>query len=308
MPTEFMEVGFRHILNAISDGVYVTTDEREIVFWNSGAERITGYAAADVVGKHCYDNILVHTDADGRQLCFVCCPLQDCIENGVEHAVNEVYLQRSDGERLPVYLKTATFEADGRIFGVEVFGELSSVAGQELAEQVQRLADSSISDPLTGLFNRRYFDAALEQQFALFERMGRRYGVLYVDIDDFKTINDTLGHAVGDEALRFISDIITRSARKMDIAARYGGDEFVLICSVADAEELNAYGQRLAGLVRTSRFSAIYGAGGQLTVSVGGSLARTGDTSEREVLERADRAMYLVKEAGRDGVAVEAVA
>ena len=74
-------------------------------------------------------------------------------------------------------------------------------------------------DPLTGIGNRRYFDATHDQQFAMFERIGRRYGVLYIDVDDFKTINDTLGHTGGDEALRFIASIIEHSARKMDVVA-----------------------------------------------------------------------------------------
>ena len=73
---------FGQILDAISDGVYVTTAEREIVYWSRGAERITGYSAEEVVGKHCYDNILVHTDLDGLNLCLNGCPLDATIKSG----------------------------------------------------------------------------------------------------------------------------------------------------------------------------------------------------------------------------------
>ena len=215
---------YEHILDAISDGVYVTTEDREIVFWSQGAERITGYSAAEVVGKHCYDNVLVHTDLNGKKLCFDGCPLEGCLATGVDRAVNEVFLRRKDGERLAVYVKTSVLKEGDRDLGVEVFGELESVAGKELVEQVQALSDSSITDPLSGLFNRRYLDAALEQQFALFERTGRRYGLLYVDIDNFKSVNDALGHAGGDAAITYLADIISRNARRMDIAARQGGD------------------------------------------------------------------------------------
>lgn len=305
MVVEFMDSGFRHILDAISDGVYVTTDEREIVFWSEGAERITGYQAMDVVGKHCFDDILVHTDSKGHQLCFSGCPLQDCIEHGIDRAVNEVFLKRSDGERLPVYVKTAVFKENGRTFGVEIFGELESVAGHDLAAQVQELSDSSVEDPLTGLFNRRYVDASLQQYFALFQRMGRHYGVLYFDIDDFKSVNDGFGHDVGDEALKFISAIVGRSARQMDIAARYGGDEFVVVCAVATPAELEACGRRLLELVRGSSFGPLEGSEKRMTISIGGTLVSAADTNERDALTRADRAMYRAKESGRDGLVLD---
>jgi len=300
-----LDARFEHILDAISDGVYVTTEEREIVFWSQGAERITGYKAEEVVGKHCYDNVLVHTDLSGRELCFDGCPLQGCLETGVDRAVNEVFLRRKDGERLAVYVKTSVLHEGGRDLGVEMFGELESVAGKDLVEQVQALSDSSITDPLSGLFNRRYLDAALEQQFALFNRTGRRYGLLYLDIDNFKSVNDALGHAGGDAAITYLADIISRNARRMDIAARQGGDEFALICPIADADELLAYGRRLVEMVRSSRFDIAEKVGLRLTISAGATLVGKSDTSERVALERADSAMYAAKRAGRNDVFLE---
>jgi diguanylate cyclase (GGDEF)-like protein/PAS domain S-box-containing protein len=298
-----IDTRFEHILDAISDGVYVTTDDREIVFWSQGAEKITGYKAEEVVGKHCYDNVLVHTDLNGKTLCFDGCPLQGCIETGVDRAVNEVFLKRKDGERLAVYVKTSVLHEADRDYGVEVFGELESVAGRDLVAQVQKLSDSSVTDPLTGLFNRRYLDAALGQQFALFGRMSRRFGVLYLDIDTFKSVNDTLGHAGGDEAIRFVADIISRNARRMDVAARYGGDEFAVICPIGSAAELLLYGRRLVEMVRSSSFAPAEDAGMRLTISAGAALVAEGDADERAVLERADGAMYQAKRSGRDGVA-----
>ena len=296
---------FRHILDAISDGVYVTTAQREIVFWSQGAERITGYSAEEVVGKHCYDNVLVHTDLEGKSLCFSACPLEACIQTGVGGTVNEVFLKRKDGGRLAVYVKTAVVHDGGRDYGVEVFGELESVAGAGLVEQVQRLSDSAITDPLTGLFNRRYFDAALTQQYAMYRRTGGRYGVVYLDIDSFKSVNDTLGHARGDEAIKFVADIISRNARRMDVAARYGGDEFAIVCAVSDRDELVTYGRRLLQAVRTSCFELLDDACLDLTVTAGATLVDASDDDERAALGRADSAMYTAKRAGRDDLALE---
>jgi len=304
LASTILDAGFRRILDAMSDGVYVTTDEREIVYWSAGAERITGYRAEDVIGKHCYDNVLVHTDLHGRRLCFDGCPLEDCIAHKTDRTVNEVFLKRKDGERLAVYVKVAAFEDGGRTYGLEVFSELEAVVGRDLTAQVQALSDSSVTDPLSGLFNRRYFDATLEQYFALFQRLGRRYGILYLDMDDFKSINDTLGHAAGDDAIRFVSSVLSSSARKMDVAARYGGDEFAVICSVSTSAELESYALRLTNLIRDSRFAKAQEAGLRLSVSVGATLVDRDDPDARTALERADGAMYEAKRRGRDGVAL----
>jgi diguanylate cyclase (GGDEF)-like protein/PAS domain S-box-containing protein len=296
--------GFRHILDAISDGVYVTGPDRSIVYWSAGAERITGYAADEVVGRRCDEDLLGHTDLDGARICLAGCPLQDCLDTGAEHVINEVFLRRKDGERLAVYVKTALFEIDGRRYGVEVFGELETVAGKELASQIQRLSDSAISDPLTGLFNRRYLDAALAQQFAMFKRLGRKYGVIQMDIDTLKAVNDRLGHLTGDDVIRFVAGIVSDNVREMDVSARYGGDEFVIICSLATEEDLAVYGRRIVRLIHDSRFAPAEDAGLRVTVSAGGSLVSASDEDETAALARADAAMYGAKHEGRDEFAV----
>lgn len=295
------------ILDTMTDGVYVTTEDREIVYWSAGAERITGYPSEDVVGKHCYDNVLVHTDLHGKNLCVSGCPLEACIQTGQRHAVNEVFLKRKDGERLAVYVKTATFDENGQTFGVEIFGELESVAGQDLATRVQELSETSITDPLSGLFNRRYFDAALQQQYDMFRSLGRHYGVMHIDVDHFKNINDTLGHATGDDAIRFVANVLSRNARKMDVVARYGGDEFAIICAVASREELEKYCTRLITMVHESRFAPAEDSGMPITISVGGALVDETDRNARRTVERADEAMYAAKNAGRDGLVISDV-
>ena len=110
MNTGALDKNLREILDAVSDGVYVTTGEREIVFWSKGAERITGYSSDEVLNKHCHDNILVHTEVLGKNLCFDGCPLQKCIETGEQQEVKEVFLKRKDGERLAVYIKASVLQ------------------------------------------------------------------------------------------------------------------------------------------------------------------------------------------------------
>ena len=305
MAPQQIDRAFRQVLDAISDGVYVTAEDRRIVYWSAGAETITGYGADEVLGRPCSDEILVHTDLHGNRLCVDGCPLQDCLDTGRERAVSEVFLRRKDGERLAVYVKTTVLEIDGVRYGVEIFGELETVAGKQLTAQVQELSASAISDPLTGLFNRRYLDAALAQQFAMFQRLGRRYGIIAVDLDELKAINDSLGHGVGDEAIRFVASILSDNVRKMDVAARYGGDEFVMICSVATPDDLAVHGRRLVRLIHDSRFAPAEDSGLRVTVSAGGTLVAVDDEDERAAMTRADKAMYAAKHNGRDDFCVD---
>jgi len=288
------------LLDAIPEGIYVTDDERRIVYWSEGAEQVTGYAAEDVVGSHCYDDILVHEDVYGHKLCTGDCPLEQCLGDGEPRSVSEVFLKREDGERLAVYVKTRRFEVDGRAYGVEVFGELESVAGREVAKLIQELSDTAVTDPLTGLFNRRYIDIVLEQHFSLYRRLGQRFGVTQIDIDGFKPINDDFGHATGDEALRFVAGVLSDGTRKMDLLARYGGDEFVVVSAVGDATALERLAARAVQSVRGSRFLTPGEEILPMTVSAGATLVNPDDTSGSSVLARADRAMYDAKRDGGD--------
>jgi diguanylate cyclase (GGDEF)-like protein/PAS domain S-box-containing protein len=292
---------FEAVLDAISDGVYVTDDQRRIVYWNKSAERITGYAADEVLGSHCHDNVLVHQDLDGRQLCVAVCPLARTIETGEPNTFSEVMLKRKDGRRLSVYVKTARLQAGGRNYGVEIFGELDAVAGRDLVERIQQLSDASVTDVLTGQFNRRYVDVAMAQHFSLYQRLGQRFGVTLIDVDNLKEINDEFGHSAGDTAIRFVAGILADNARKMDIVTRYGGDEFVVINASHSEEDLRVQGERMVTLVRGSRLTLpLQGCDVVLTVSAGGTLVQAIDIDEHSMLERADSAMYAAKRNGGD--------
>jgi len=293
------------LIDAIPEGIYVTNDRREIVYWSEGAEHITGYAAADVVGSHCYDDILVHEDVYGHKLCTGSCPLEECLADGRPRNVNEVFLKREDGERLAVYVKTRRFTIDGATYGVEVFGELEAVAGREVTRLIQKLSDTAVTDPLTGLFNRRYIDIALEQQFSLYRRIGQRFGVTHIDIDEFKPVNDAFGHETGDQALRFVATVLSDGTRKMDLLARYGGDEFVVISAVGGDDDLRHVGERALHAVRSSRFVTPTEETLGLTLSVGATMVKPDDESGAVVLARADGAMYEAKHAGGDSFVLQ---
>jgi diguanylate cyclase (GGDEF)-like protein/PAS domain S-box-containing protein len=300
MNTGVLDRSLLDILDVVSDGVYVTTGEREIVFWSKGAERITGYSSDEVLNRHCYDDILVHTDASGKNLCFDGCPLQQSIETGASRMLNQVFVKRKDGERVAVDVRSSVLDVDGVRYGLEVFVELQLVAGSTLAQKLQQLSDVSIVDELTGLYNRRYIDTILDQQYGLFKRHFQRFGLVMIDMDRFKDINDTYGHLAGDEALKSVASILRQSPRSTDFLARFGGDEFIIVCPLIELQGLERLGERIVGLVHHSvlSFAGAKDPAIDVTVSVGGSMVDYKDKAAADIIARAEEAVFRVQ---RDG-------
>jgi diguanylate cyclase (GGDEF)-like protein/PAS domain S-box-containing protein len=292
---------YRDIVENMHDGVYFVDRERRITFWNKGAERITGYSAAEVVGTSCANNILVHVDAIGRQLCHGSCPLVASMADGAPHEA-EVYLHHKQGHRLPVWVRTSPLrDADGNFIGaVEVFTDISS--RQALQEQVEELKKLSLIDPLTGLPNRRHLEAQLHSRLEEMRRSGVTFGLLFTDIDHFKQFNDRYGHDIGDQVLAIVANTLALSIRPFDVVCRWGGEEFAGIFPHTDLSTLRGIADRLRILVAHSRVKTGIGAL-TVTVSIGGTVAKS-DDSAASIIKRADTLMYASKTNGRNRVKV----
>ena len=158
-------------------------------------------------------------------------------------------------------------------------------------------------DGLTGLHNRRYFDQRLEEELSEGRRYGRPVGLLLVDIDHFKSINDTFGHPKGDLVLRKIAGVIKNSGRASDITCRYGGEEFAVVLPQSPTDFTYQFGLRLLELIRQCPdFMAILGR--SVTVSIGAACAEPEDRLLPPALVNlADKALYSAKASGRDRVA-----
>jgi diguanylate cyclase (GGDEF)-like protein/PAS domain S-box-containing protein len=292
---------YQEILDNLYDGVYFVDRDRRITYWNRGAQRITGYASDEVVGSRCSDNILMHVDAHGTLLCRDLCPLAATMLDGGERTA-DVYLRHKDGHRVSVNIRiTPLRDAQGRVMGgVEVFTDnsqkLSAVARMEAFEKLAYL------DPLTGTANRRFAEITLHSRYEEFKRYGWPFGIIFIDIDRFKCINDECGHQAGDEVLKMVAKTLMNSARSFDVVARWGGDEFIAVIANVDRVQLIATANRFRTLVEQSSSTA--GPVKQVTISVGATLAH-GDDSEASLLERADRLMYESKSAGKNRVTVD---
>jgi diguanylate cyclase (GGDEF)-like protein/PAS domain S-box-containing protein len=285
---------YREILDQMSDGVYFVDRNRRILFWSEGASRLTGYSSEEVLGRRCQDEILRHVDYSGKRLCHDGCPLSACIRDG-EAREMRIFLHHKSGHRLPVLVRAQPLRAnDGSIVGaIEIFSD-DSVQTEALrrTEELKRMA---LLDHLTQLPNRRFLELSLQYAINLFHTTGTPFGVLILDIDRFKEINDRFGHAGGDRALQEIAKSLLASFRPTDVVGRWGGDEFAAVIMNATRDLLEELSRRCALMLAGTAIAMHENAAVTPAVSVGFALAQAGDTGE-ELFRRADQMMYQRKQ------------
>ena len=285
------------LLERVSDGIYFVTRDRRITYWNRGAERIAGYAADAVVGSSCAEGLLRHVNEAGRQLCLHGCPLAGVMKDGVPRTA-EVYLHHKDGHRVPITVRSEPIRDEkGAIVGAaEVFTSRRPVD----SAPVDRRHDDGSVDPVTGVAARRIGEIQLEALMRSVAEGKRSLGILFMDVDHFKGVNDSFGHRVGDEVLRMVATSISSGVRTDDVVARWGGEEFIALLPGVNPDSLESAAERVRMLVENSWIQR-----GDLqvrvTVAIGATMATAEDTDEG-LVERADGLMYSSKRAGRNRV------
>ena len=204
--------------------------------------------------------------------------MEACVQDGQTREAH-VLLHHKAGHRMPVSLRVSPIkDADGKIIGaVQVFSE--NAAYFFARRRIDELEELALLDELTRLGNRRYAETSLVARLGAFERYGWTFGVLFMDLDYFKWINDTHGHQVGDKVLKMVANTLSGFVRPSDVIARWGGEEFVAILSNCDIERLHGIANRFLSLVRQS-FVMDGEAVVQVTLSIGGTIVRSGDTPE----------------------------
>lgn len=168
---------------------------------------------------------------------------------------------------------------------------------------IAKIKDISIKDSLTGLYNRRYFDEILQHEYLRAKRYYFPLSLIMVDIDYFKSINDTFGHLIGDKVLKELAGLIKGSVRQVDIVARFGGEEFAIILLNTPLEEAASMAERLRSIVQKHEIE-LNGHRVNITVSAGISSLKKETTSKDELVEQADKALLKAKAKGRNKVYV----
>ncbi len=293
---------YREIIDNLYDGIYFVDRDRVITYWNKGAERITGYPASQTIGRGCRDNLLNHVTDNGTQLCTNHCPLAAVMEDGKPREV-EVFLHHADGYRVPVVIRASALrDKGGDIIGaIESFSSNASVISvrRRLTEMDQLVR----TDLLTRIGNRKHIEGRLHAAIAEFENTQIPAGVLFMDIDHFKSVNDTYGHEAGDKALCMVANTFRHALRATDVIGRWGGEEFVAILyDTYDENTLFRAAEKVRRLTEASRLD-INTQNLSVTISIGATRLYSNDTPE-SVIHRADQLMYRSKQAGRNRVTI----
>jgi diguanylate cyclase (GGDEF)-like protein/PAS domain S-box-containing protein len=282
---------FELIFDASPDGVVISwLEDNKIIDVNGGFTALTGYTRADVIGKSLLD-LHLWSDPEDRQHY-----LNELLDKGSCENL-EVLLQRKDGQQVVgiVSAKIVSFKGYPGVVGV-----IRDITGRKAAEQ--RIAHMAQHDTLTNLPNRALLGDRLRHAIAHARRHGTRMALMYIDLDRFKPVNDSLGHQVGDLLLKAVARRMQDSVRASDTVARIGGDEFVVLLPAIgdDRDALQVAEKVRAALNEPFRLSG--GHVVRISSSTGIAIYPDHATDEIALAKCADDAMYVSKARGRDRV------
>ena len=285
-------------LASIGDGVLATDDQGCVKYLNPVAEKLTGWERAEALGRPLPEIFRLTEPAGEREIEVL---LRHCLEEGRSFRLAErITLERRDGRRYAIESTCAPIRAhDGRIIGaVLVFQDVSDKRLMAL-----QLAHQATHDELTGLLNRQAFDSHLQRALEEARSLSNTHALCYLDLDQFKLVNDTCGHLAGDELLCRVTALLQDSMRDTDLVARLGGDEFAVLltrCTLERAERLVAEFHRS---LQQFRFNWR-----DKTFAIGASIGLVPITREfrtvAHLLSAADHACYVAKEKGRNRIQV----
>lgn len=288
------EIMLREITTVLGEGVYALDREGHVIFINPAAERLLGWRKEELLGRHGHETFH-YKKPDGSPFPRQECPVFKTIHSGSTYRSEEDFVVRKDGSFLPVTIVSTPLLREGEIIGsVAAFHDITE--RKQAMDRIQHLAHY---DPLTGLPNRRLLEDRLEQALARAQRNHQSLAVMFLDLDHFKQINDTLGHDQGDELLKAVAVRLAECVRQEDTVSRLGGDEFVVVLpEITRAGDAAIVAQKIVEAIRLpvklDRQEL------HITTSVGLAVYPLDGGDVGSLMKNADSAMYRAKESGRD--------
>lgn len=289
---------YRHMMDHVKNGVIFVDSEFRVLDLNATAERMTGKSAASVYQQTWSTCFASLCETDGTPLEPSRCPFSAVMKHG-EKIGERLIICREGVPNLHVQVEVVPVFSDvGHQCGGAMFLEdISETA--VLEQKIEHLRERASQDQLTKVPNRGELNRQLPDFVEYHQRNNRPGSVIICDIDFFKRINDTFSHQIGDEALIVFAKILKDSCRETDFVARFGGEEFVLLCSECDFSAAKEWAEAIRKRLQRTPIPAIRNA--CITASFGVSTVLPGDTGET-VLDRADQGLLIAKQSGRDRV------
>ncbi len=292
------------LLNQTRDAVCCLDRDRRIVFWNEGAETITGFNRSDVLGKLCPEDIALLLDGEGKSIDPEKCPIRATMKDGTIRSV-ELYIRHRDDFRLPVFLRVVpVFKENGEIIGTaEIFTDMSPKVTIPLT--VNELERTALIDIETGISNRKYLEMHLAARLDEFQKHNLPFGLINADVDHYNKLLERYGRFNAAKVLRMVARTIHKNIRYFDIVGRWNTDEFLIALLNIDETRLDIVSNKLRLLVAESYITMETGVL-NATVSMGACLVQRYDTVD-SLIKRTEQLMMHSKWRGRNKVSMSFV-
>lgn len=304
-----MNNGIFGILENLNEGIIVLNDKLEVLFWNNCMEHITGLKRENAISENLY-KVLPGLDKN-----YIKKSLEDAMTRGYKSFFSAAIHKGLINENLELNLRISRYEQDESklliIECIDVTNQFTRInqlkeymnklcsLNKKLKEKEKMIKKLAYYDDLTGLANRTLFYKISEGFLELAKRNNSILGLMFIDIDNFKCINDKFGHETGDKALVKVANILKKTIRKSDVAARYGGDEFlVLLPDIKEYDDYKIIASKIA--CKSNKISVSHESEVKISLSIGVSFYPRDGSSIDELVSKADKAMYWVKDEGGD--------
>jgi diguanylate cyclase (GGDEF)-like protein/PAS domain S-box-containing protein len=292
---------YKRLAENAFDGMMQVDSDGNIVAWNNGAERMFGYPAKKTIGTK-YQNKPIKELADnGDVLPLTCLPLYLTLKDG-KCREDHAFIQHMEGYRISVLIRVVPIlNTKNQIIGaMQIFNDSRSLIAAR--EQRKRVSETIFFDSLTGIGDRRHIENRIKFALEDSKTTDIPFGVLFIDIDHFKNLNDTYGHLAGDKVLRFIAKTLRHNLRVTDSCGRWGGEEFLVLILDINMDGIKVVAEKIRGLIEQAKIQDADRNLG-VTISIGASVNHPDDTVE-SIIQRTDELMYQSKQHGRNRVTV----
>lgn len=290
------EQRFRSVTQTAKDAIIISDGDGNIISWNSGATIIFGYEESEVMGKPT-SLIMPQRYRDMHQQGIRC--HKQSGHSTILGQILERHGLKKDGEEIDIRFSLSTWNTDGEHYYGAIIHDITET--KKLEKQLEAMASH---DGLTGLYNRAIFDVRICEELSRAQRYQHPISLIFLDIDHFKQVNDTYGHAAGDACLISVAKLLQRMGRHSDIVARYGGEEFIIILPQTDSASAHILAERLRKAAEeegtefnneTIAWTASFGLA---------ALEHNWNVTVQAWIERADSALYEAKDNGRNQVRI----
>jgi diguanylate cyclase (GGDEF)-like protein/PAS domain S-box-containing protein len=293
---------FRNVLSELPVGVYFVDSDQRIVFWNRGAEEITGYLSQNVLGRHMAENFLEHVDSDNRRLEGPELPMMAAMRNG-KIVEARVTVRHKEGHPVQVRLRAVPLRNDnGRLVGAaEYFEPTEPQPWQDQRKNVLEM--HGCMDPATGALNRAYTETQVQEHVETFAKHKVPFGLLAMQVDGLEQIKAKHGAGAMTAVFKLVGHTLLNGLRTPDQLGRWTDSEYLVLAAECGASEAVRVGERLRKMVNAAEVEW-WGDHLRVTLSTGVAAAKFGDDSQA-VVRRAERALLRAISEGGDRLVLE---